>query len=69
MRLTLNDGTVTEYSRDYEGHGLREQAIEFARIVRAGLLESPYLTHVETLDIMKSMDEIRRQVNLVYPFE
>lgn len=69
MRITLNDGTVTEFSRNYEGHGLREQAVEFARIVRAGLFESPYLTHAETLDIMKSMDEIRRQVKLVFPFE
>ncbi len=69
MRVTLDDGSVKEYARDYVGHGLREQAIEFARIVRAGLIESPYLTHAETLSIMKSMDEIRRQVKLVYPFE
>ena len=69
FRVILNDGSVTEYPSNYEGHGLREQASEFARVVRAGLIESPYLTHEETLQIMKSMDEIRRQIHLTYPFE
>jgi predicted dehydrogenase len=69
IRVILNDGTITEYPSKYVGHGLREQAQEFARVVRAGLIESPYLTHAETLQIMKSMDEVRRQINLRYPFE
>lgn len=69
MRVILNDGTATEYPSDYQGHGLREQAREFARVVRAGLVESPHLRHDETLEIMQSMDEVRRQINLTYPFE
>ncbi len=69
MRVILNDGTVTQYPSDYQGRGLREEAREFARVVRAGLMESPYLTHHETLEIMRSMDEVRRQINLTYPFE
>lgn len=69
MRMILNDGTVTQYPSDYQGGGLREEAREFARVVRAGLMESPYLTHHETLEIMQSMDEVRRQINLTYPFE
>jgi predicted dehydrogenase len=69
MRVVLNDGTVTQYPSDYRGRGLREQASEFARVVRAGLTESPYLTHEETLQIVKSMDEVRRQIGLTYPFE
>ena len=69
MRVILNDGTVTQYPSDYQGRGLREEAREFARVVRAGLMDSPYLTHHETLEIMRSMDEVRRQINLTYPFE
>ena len=69
FRVVLNDGTVTEYPSDYHGKGHREQAVEFAKVVRDGLLESPFLTHLETLQIMKSMDEVRRQIGLTYPFE
>lgn len=69
MRVILKDESVTEYPRVYEGHGLREQAIEFARIVEAGLIESPLLNLDETLIIMRAMDEIRRQIGLEFPFE
>ena len=69
MRVILKDESVTEYPRNYEGHGLREQAVEFARIVDAGLKESPLLNLDETLVIMRTMDEIRRQIGLKFPFE
>ena len=69
MRVVLFDGTVIEYPNTYSGHGLREQAIEMARVVNAGLLESPLMTHHETISVMNSMDEIRRQIELTYPFE
>ncbi len=69
MRVVLFDGTTTEYPNSYSGHGLREQAIEMARVVRDGLLESPLMPHHETISVMNSMDEIRRQIKLTYPFE
>ncbi|MBC7464155.1 MAG: Gfo/Idh/MocA family oxidoreductase [Actinobacteria bacterium] len=69
MRVIMKDESVTEYPRNYEGHGLREQAVEFARIVAAGLTESPLLNLDETLIIMRAMDEIRRQIGLKFPFE
>ena len=68
-RVTLRGAGVVEHAKDYEGHGLREEAIEFARCVRAGLTESPILPLSETLIIMESLDEIRRQIGLVYPSE
>ena len=69
MRVVLFDGTITEYPNHYEGHGLREQAIEFSRCVRTNLIESPLMTHGESIAVMSSMDEIRRQVGLRYPIE
>lgn len=69
MRLVLNDGTITEYPNTYEGHGLREEAIEFAHLVRSSKKESPLLTLSETLEIMQSLDGIRSLVKLTYPFE
>lgn len=69
MRVILFDGTLTEYPNTYVGHGLREEAVEMARVVRAGLLESPLMPWSETIAVMKTMDEIRDQIALVYPFE
>jgi predicted dehydrogenase len=69
MRVHLFDGTVTEYPSNYQGHGLREQAIEFAYIVRAGQYESEHLTHKDTLEIMELMDLIRHKIGLKYPGE
>ena len=69
MRVHLYDGTTTEYPSNYQGHGLREQAIEFANIVRTGKFESEYLTHKHTLEIMELMDLIRDKIGLKYPGE
>ena len=69
MRIVLFDGTTTQYPNTYVGHGLREQAIEMARVVRAGLLQSPLMPWSETIAVMKTMDEIRKQIGLLYSFE
>jgi predicted dehydrogenase len=68
-RLITRDGEVTEYPNTYQGHGLREEAIEFARVVRAGEIESPLMTHAKSQEIMELMDEIRRQIGVKYPTE
>ena len=69
MRVVLNDGTVTEYPSEYTGHGLREQAETFKQLVRSGKLESEILTWADTVDIMKTLDTVREQIGLKYPFE
>ena len=69
MRVIMHDGTTTEYPNDYKGHGLREQAKEFERVVRSGETSSPILTPDESIEIMGSLDEIRRQIGLIYPSE
>lgn len=69
MRVILNDGSVTEYPSTYVGHGLREQADHFKQLVATGKLESEILTWKDTVDIMKTMDTVREQIGLKYPFE
>jgi len=52
-----------------EGNGYNYQAVEVARCVREGLLESPIMPHQETLDILKTMDTLRAQWGIKYPME
>ena len=61
------DGSSREYAVPHEGRGLRHQAIEVERCLADGLLESPVMSLDETLQIMTTMDEARRQVGLTFP--
>ncbi len=52
--------------------GKTDYLTEFTRAaeeIRAGKTESDYIPHKATLDCLKIMDECRKQMNLVYPFE
>lgn len=64
--LVKRDGSVERF----EGDG--SMLNEFDRAseeMRAGKKESAYVPHQATLDVMRIMDECRRQMGLVYPFE
>ena len=65
--INNKDEIIGGWAKKYQGHGLREQAVEFARCFHAGLKESPILPLDETLSIMKTMTEIARQIGLTYP--
>ena len=69
FRLITRDGEVTEFPKNYEGNGLREEAAEFARVVRSGEIESPLMTHATSLLMMEQMDQIRQQIGVRYPGE
>lgn len=69
MRFKKVSGEIIEIPKTYEGHGLREQAIEFASLLRSGKKESDLMSLSDTQSIMETMDEIRSQINLFYPFE
>ena len=49
--------------------GFSYEAAEFARCLVAGETESPLMPHATTLRVMETMDDVRRQVGVVYPGE
>lgn len=69
MRVTLLDGTITQYPNAYSGHGLREQAETFRKLVQSGHTQSNILNWKDTVDIMQTLDAVRSQIGLRYPFE
>ena len=69
MRVVLFDGSVTQYPHTYTGHGLREQAEVFKQLVQSGNNQSEILTWKDTVDIMGTLDAVRSQIGLRYPFE
>lgn len=63
-----NDGTTWDYFKDVDG-GFQYQVAEVARRIAAGETESPVITLDNSLEVMRTMDEIRRQVGVAYPGE
>ena len=51
----------------YLGNCYVHEAIEAQRCWQAGLIESPAMTHAQTLHLMGVLDEIRRQTGVRYP--
>ena len=69
LRVVHSDGRIESHPKNYQGHGLREQALYFEKLLRNGATESDLLPLSETLSIMETMDEIRKQIGVRYPFE
>jgi predicted dehydrogenase len=67
--VTRNDGATRWIDAPYLGNGYVHEALEAGRCLREGLLESPRMTHAQTLDLMAAMDDMRAQFGLVYPGE
>ena len=69
FRVCLNNGKIRDYPNKYRGHGLREQAVEFAKCINMKLEQSPRMKHLESLSVMETMDKIRKELGLVFPNE
>ena len=66
ITVALEDGSSRTIETPYLGNGYVHEVIEAQRCFREGLLESPGMTHAETLALMGVMDEVRRQIGLAY---
>jgi len=66
--VTLNDGSRWTYDRPAV-KGLQYEAAEVARCVAEGRTESERMTWQGTIDVLETMDEVRRQIGVAYPGE
>ena len=66
--ITVNpaDGAARTIATPFLGNGYVHEAIEAQRCWHAGLIESPGMTHADTLALMKVLDDIRAQIGLRY---
>ncbi|TIH33827.1 Gfo/Idh/MocA family protein [Subtercola vilae] len=58
---------IEEFEHSVHSRGMQYQAWELERLVAAGDGESPLLPVGQTVAIMGVLDEVRRQIGLVYP--
>lgn len=68
--VTAPDGSVIErYESHVEGRGMQYQALAAERFVAEGTLEGRELPIDESVAIMGTLDDIRRQIGVSYPSE
>jgi predicted dehydrogenase len=65
--FTPREGDPEVFAPVEPGNGLRYQAAEVARCIDAGRSESAIMPLDETVAIMGTLDEVRRQIGLTYP--
>ena len=51
------------------GRGYGNEIAEVGRCLRAGLRESPWVPHDQTVTLMRQMDDIRAQIGVRYPVD
>ena len=61
-----SEGHVETIEAPVIGSGLANEALEVMRCLRSGETESPLVPLDETVDLMRLMDDVRRQVGVVY---
>jgi hypothetical protein len=74
LRVFAPDGSLVEEfdgrpGADDAGRGLYREALAAERFVASGALDSDALPIDETVAIMGTLDEIRRQIGVRYPSE
>jgi predicted dehydrogenase len=66
VTVMRHDGSARTVPTPFLGNGYVHEVLEVQRCWRAGLVESPHMTHADTLALMGVMDEVRRQIGLRY---
>lgn len=72
MKITYLDGRTEEVHDDFKNRGYNGYNYEIDHVadcINQGLLQSPIHSWDEALEVIKILDTVRKQVDLVYPFE
>jgi len=66
ITVTRADGVARTIATPFLGNGYVHEVIEAQRCWKAGQMESPGMTHADTLALMQVLDTIRGQIGLAY---
>ncbi|HPT95097.1 MAG TPA: Gfo/Idh/MocA family oxidoreductase [Microbacteriaceae bacterium] len=67
-RVVDAEGTQLDaFTAAHEGRGMQFQALELETLVAEGRTRSEIMSPEDTLDVMRIMDEMRRQIGVRYP--
>jgi len=67
--LRVYEGKNETFKQKHRSGGFEYQIEEAMACIRAGQIETPIMSHMDSLGNMRVMDEIRAQIGVKYPFE
>ncbi len=67
--IHYTDGRVVELDKPFEGGGFNYETAHFCELVRAGLRESPEITHALSLGMARLLERARRALDVRPPGE
>ncbi len=67
LNVTLNGLEPQEFSIIPEGMGYQYEAAEVMKCLEEGRTESEYVTHAHSLNLMKTLDRVRKEAGIVFP--
>jgi len=67
VKIIYNDGREENLSGEQKAANMCYEVEEFVNTINSGLIESKMTPHEQTLETLKILDEIRRQVGVIYP--
>jgi scyllo-inositol 2-dehydrogenase (NADP+) len=70
-RATIHytDGRIVELNEPFDAGGFNYETAHFCELVRAGLLESPEITHALSLSMARMLERARRSLGVRFPGE
>ena len=70
LEVVMHNGEIEKYPQRWEGHGFQFEIEEVIRCLENGQIESNILPGSLSLDVLKIMDDVRRDINVSYdPYE
>ncbi len=67
IEVIINNESSFKHIPSWQGRGFQYEVQEVIRCLYNGKTESDILPHVASMDVVKIMDEVRSQLNIVYP--
>lgn len=69
IKVAYRDGREEVHALDWEGRGFQYEISEVEECIRAGKIMSPKMSHGMSQELAATMDEVRRQCGIIYPFD
>jgi predicted dehydrogenase len=67
LTVKMYDGKEQIFDFPFDGFGYQFEAAEVVKCLKNNALESPQMSHQFSMDLIETLDAVRREIGLVYP--
>lgn len=67
IEVDIYNGNIITHRCEWKGRGLQYEVDEVVESLQKGMIESRLFGHRSSIDLMETMDEIRKQTGIQYP--